>query len=44
VQAAHSGAPIGRYQVPRQSRLYNAPSWYVAPPNAHQPRFPEYVW
>lgn len=44
LQAAHSGARVGRYQVPRQSRLYNAPSWYVAPPNAHEPRFPEYVW
>ncbi|MEY3227504.1 MAG: hypothetical protein RLZZ536_2123, partial [Planctomycetota bacterium] len=44
MQAAHSAAPVGRYQVPRQSRLYNAPSWYVAPPNAHEPRFPEYVW
>ncbi|MFN4918379.1 MAG: hypothetical protein ACK5MM_03075 [Planctomyces sp.] len=44
MQATHSAAPVGRYQVPRQSRLYNAPSWYVAPPNAHEPRFPEYVW
>ena len=43
-QVSHSAAPVGRYRVPRQSRLYNAPSWYVAPPNAHEPRFPEYVW
>ena len=44
LQAAHAHVQPGRYQVPRQSRLYNAPSWYVAPPNQHQPRFPEYVW